>query len=564
MWAGVPAKQEERRWFGEQLSPEEENQDVTGQDQSQGATILYRFYKKPMASRCQMLQRSAITEKAKVSTAVSEYRRRWKNTSRLLPATEYERITADYSDELAGMGYSEPWREEAIRSCLTWYEKIIQEGTPMNRSGASSQWARRAKTLTGAKTWFQVKPRHSQEVKSQTRRPEMLRNQKVRKIDQDPPRYESVWFIPHTPDGLLKKELTAMEERLGFSGKVKYVESLGSKISQILCNKNPWKEHCGRVDCFPCMSKGGTCMTQNITYKISCQLCAEEGRASHYIGESARTAYDRGGDHLKALNSRNETNPLVEHWVNSHQGVEWKYSMKVTRIHDSALQRQVEEGFSIGNYKGDTLLNRKGEWGNNLPPKLIVEDSTQERAASPPEQVKQVSQTSRKVKISTGGAEIAQVKKRPRMAPQDVQEGTIPSKTEPEPTVKKSKVPKYIQQKDGPTQSYKDASRTMQGKEMLQTGMISSRKNIGGVSANPRLSKPTKGQTESLNSTRGQELKDREGKHEDWGGQTSQNAYKGAGKGRPITVEQSNQFRAAEEEVDCKLDPPDKRSEDPA
>ena len=91
--------------------------------------------------------------------------------------------------------------------------------------------------------------------------------------------------------------------------------------------------------------------------------------------------------------------------------------MKVTRIHDSALQRQVEEGFSIGNYKGDTLLNRKGEWGNNLPPKLIVEDSTQKRAASPPEQVKQVSQTSRKVKISTGGAEIAQVKKRPRMAP---------------------------------------------------------------------------------------------------------------------------------------------------
>ena len=114
--------------------------------------------------------------------------------------------------------------------------------------------------------------------------------------------------------------------------------------------------------------------------------------------------------------------------MNSHQGVEWKYSMKVTRIHDSALQRQVEEGFSIGNYKGVTLLNRKGEWGNNLPPKLIVEDSTQERAASPPEQVKQVSQTSRKVKISTGGAEIAQVKKRPRMAPQDVKEGTFPSK----------------------------------------------------------------------------------------------------------------------------------------
>ena len=173
-------------------------------------------------------------------------------------------------------------------------------------------------------------------------------------------------------------------------------------------------------------------MTKNITYQITCQLCSEEGRTSQYIGESDSTSYDRGGDHLKALNSKDETNPLVEHWQNSHQGVEWRYTMKVTKVHDSALQRQVEEGFSIGNYRGDTLLNRKGEWGNNLPPKLIVEDSSQERAATSSQQVKQVSQESRKNKISTGGAESAQVKKRPRMAPQDVQEGTIPSKTEPE------------------------------------------------------------------------------------------------------------------------------------
>ena len=106
-----------------------------------------------------MLQRSAITKKSKVSTAVAEYRRRWKNTLRLLPKEEFQRVTSEYSDELAAMGYSESWREEAIKSCLAGYEKIIHSGQPINRSGVSSMWSRRAKKLVGAKNWFQDKVR---------------------------------------------------------------------------------------------------------------------------------------------------------------------------------------------------------------------------------------------------------------------------------------------------------------------------------------------------------------------------------------------------------------------
>ena len=106
-----------------------------------------------------MLQRSAITKKSKVSTAVAKYRRRWKNILRLLPKEEFQCVTSEYSDELAAMGYSESWREEAIKSCLAGYEKIIHSGQPINRSGASSMWSRRAKKLVGAKNWFQDKVR---------------------------------------------------------------------------------------------------------------------------------------------------------------------------------------------------------------------------------------------------------------------------------------------------------------------------------------------------------------------------------------------------------------------
>ena len=44
-------------------------------------TLLYKFYRKEMASPFQILSRSAVTETIKVSTAVNEILRRWKTTS---------------------------------------------------------------------------------------------------------------------------------------------------------------------------------------------------------------------------------------------------------------------------------------------------------------------------------------------------------------------------------------------------------------------------------------------------------------------------------------------------
>ena len=78
--------------------------------------------------------------------------------------------------------------------------------------------------------------------------------------------------------------------------------------------------------------------------------------------------------------------------------------MTIIKVHDSALQRQVAEGFAIGNFKGDTLLNRKGEWGNNLPPKLVIEEAVEEKEQHQPGQQQS---NLKKSKVSNGGEEIA-------------------------------------------------------------------------------------------------------------------------------------------------------------
>ena len=94
---------------------------------------------------------------------------------------------------------------------------------------------------------------------------------------------------------------------------------------------------------------------------------------THYYGESGRTVYDGGQNHWRDLENKCEENPMVIHWMEHHQEVtEWKeiFKMRVLKTFPSALRRHSFEGFKIGNYKGDIPLNRKGEWGNNVPPQV--------------------------------------------------------------------------------------------------------------------------------------------------------------------------------------------------
>ena len=76
MWFGRVAR--ENKWYEEEDSPRMENS-------PEGYTVMYKFFKKPVASKLGILGRSACPEKMKVTTATAEYLRRWKNTTRCCP-----------------------------------------------------------------------------------------------------------------------------------------------------------------------------------------------------------------------------------------------------------------------------------------------------------------------------------------------------------------------------------------------------------------------------------------------------------------------------------------------
>ena len=125
--------------------------------------------------------------------------------------------------------------------------------------------------------------------------------------------------------------------------------------------------------CLPCQEKPGKCLRQGALYTLECSQCKEEKKRSLYYGETARTPYDRGLNHGEAIRRGDPNHPIVAHYLEDHPGLEPSCGMKVIGFQEKNVYRQAKEGCLIADFSGDKLLNSRGDWGQNLPPRLEVE-----------------------------------------------------------------------------------------------------------------------------------------------------------------------------------------------
>ena len=134
-----------------------------------------------------------------------------------------------------------------------------------------------------------------------------------------------------------------MEENARFSTKFKYIEQAGNSLIGSLGTVDPWDTPCNRERCFPCQSEVGKCMKQGCNYTITCLICKSEGKVVQYFGESARTPFDRGSEHLAALMAENRESPLWEHMCVDHRNQPQQSKMKVSGYKIKPPNRQAEE-----------------------------------------------------------------------------------------------------------------------------------------------------------------------------------------------------------------------------
>jgi len=150
-----------------------------------------------------------------------------------------------------------------------------------------------------------------------------------------------------------------MEKTSGY--RIKIVEEMGEKILDILHTSYPWKgEDCGRQKCLLCSTKEMTgkgkkqdCKNRSLVYETWCETCAQKDREKKdmedipeeetekkkkeikihkYVGETAISAFERGLEHLNALEKLDEDSHMLKHIANDHTGKEIeniKFGMKV-------------------------------------------------------------------------------------------------------------------------------------------------------------------------------------------------------------------------------------------
>ena len=113
--------------------------------------------------------------------------------------------------------------------------------------------------------------------------------------------------------------------------KVRLMEETGQQLRSMLCWADPWERvSCARDQCSTCadQEKGvpGSCRTKSVVYTNTCTLCRGEGKVAQYVGESARTLWERGQEHARDAKGGAEKSHIGEHLRQEHPGVQYRCS----------------------------------------------------------------------------------------------------------------------------------------------------------------------------------------------------------------------------------------------
>ena len=210
---------------------------------------------------------------------------------------------------------------------------------------------------------------------------------------------------------------------------IKVVERAGDKIQDLLHKSDPWEdEDCNRKSCPTCQTSTESdenpfksCTKRSIVYQTWCKTCEKkENREKDvfeeselgienlfdekkeekvsmkrkvmdrnktgkekfiYIGETSRSSYERGNEHMKDLEFKRHRSHMLKHVVNHHPTSNpdhIKFGMKILSSHKTAFERQIREAVLIEKFAGPKLMNSKLEYDRCSIPRISMKMGNEE------------------------------------------------------------------------------------------------------------------------------------------------------------------------------------------
>ena len=213
---------------------------------------------------------------------------------------------------------------------------------------------------------------------------------------------KAVITVPHTWHGLLAKLMRMKEDELfkltGY--RLKITERVGPSLKSQLVRSDPWSgRDCDREDCLLCYlkqksgkNKSQNCKKRSAVYETWCETCRErdtenetdgncdknekETRMYKYIGETCRSSYESGAEHLSDMRLIMPGSHLLKHVLDKHEGEtldQVDFRMKVIKFHKSPFERQIHESVLIQASKPHFLLNSKMEYNRCQIPRITIQ-----------------------------------------------------------------------------------------------------------------------------------------------------------------------------------------------
>ena len=289
--------------------------------EGQSQQLLYSFFCKPMSSPYCVMEATAWAWNSQCSSLSQEVIRRMSNISEMLPQEERNNVIRDFLEKLRRSGYSREQSRTILQAGLRGYEyrrrQAAEGGVPIHRGKHQTQQGRAVRKMLEKANWYKHKTRqdtnmNQQDTEGQTtqgnkfgrKRTEMMQDQEKKGTQP-----ATVMFVPRTLGGKLLTKLREEEEGLAriTKKKVRLVEEAGVKLRETLCRSDPWEgTPCLRPKCTTCSEdwgRPGSCRTRSMVYENVCVPCRADKRVTRYVGETARTLYERGKEHAAdALN----------------------------------------------------------------------------------------------------------------------------------------------------------------------------------------------------------------------------------------------------------------------
>ena len=339
----------------------------------------------------------------------------------------------------------------------------------------------------------------------------------------------TVLFVQHTPKSELAKRIRERLESLEKLGDLKFkvVEKTGSKLEEILHKSDAWSNrNCERKDCLLCLSaaeneKKGMCRKKNVVYETFCITCYDEKKMRKeeselyeisckdvndkmagaveetgkrkrneerekpegmkkrkdedekfkkeytvkYVGETGRSAYERGAEHLSDFLNYEEGSHLLKHYLACHRNLKMsdvKFGMKVRNCFKSAIERQIGEAVAIDveKRKGVQLMNSKSEYNRCHIPRITTKSMKEifdenEKEVEDEKRVKSEIKMMKKLK----GKKREKEEKENLKNEKDEKDGKTTDDENENATMKRRKIEEEISEKDENEKDEKDEDK---------------------------------------------------------------------------------------------------------